>query len=55
MYCSHNEEKSIVAERFMRTLKKNIYKYMNSILEIVYVIKLDDIVNQYSDTYHRTT
>ena len=30
--CSiHNEEKSIVAERFVRTLKNKIYTYMTSI------------------------
>ena len=42
----HNEEKSVVAERFLRTLKNKIYKYMTSILENVCIDKLDDIVNK---------
>ena len=51
----HNEEKSVVAERFLRTLKNKIYKYMTSILENVCIDKLDDIVNKYYNTYHKTT
>ena len=50
----HNEGKSVVAERFIRTLKTKIYKYMTSISKNVYINKLDDIVNEYSNTYHRT-
>ena len=47
-------EKSVVAERFIRTLKNKIYKYITSISKNVYIYKLDDIVNKYSNTYHRT-
>ena len=54
MYSTHNEEKSVVAERFIRTLKNNIYKYMTSISKNVYIDKLDDIVNEYKNAYHRT-
>ena len=50
----HNEGKSVVAERFIRTLKTKIYKYMTSISKDVYIDKLDDIVNEYNNTYHRT-
>ena len=50
----HNEEKSVVAERFLRTLKNKIYKYMTSISKNVYIDKLDDIVNKYNNTYHST-
>ena len=46
--------KSVVAERFIRTLKNKISKYMTSISKNVYVEKLDDIVNEYNNTYHRT-
>ena len=46
MYSTHNEEKSIVAERFLRTLKNRIYKHMTSISKNVYIAKLDDIVNK---------
>ena len=49
MYSAHNEEKSVVAERFIRTLKSEIYKYMTSISKNVYIDKLDDIVNEYSN------
>ena len=54
MYSTHNEGKSVVAERFIRTLKNKIYKYMTSISKNVYIAKLDDIVNEYNNTYHRT-
>ena len=54
MYSTHNEEKSALAERFIRTLKNKIYMYMTSISKNVYIEKLDDIVNKYNNTYHRT-
>ena len=54
MYSTHNEEKSVVAERFIRTLKGKIYKYMTSISKNMYIDKLDDIVNKYNNTYHTT-
>ena len=53
--CSiHNEGKSDVAERFIRTLQTKIYKYMTSISKTVFIDKLDDIVNKYNNIYHRT-
>ena len=57
MYSTHNEGKSVVAERFIKTLKGKIYKYMTSISKSVYidnVDKLDDIVDEYNNTYHTT-
>ena len=54
MYSTHNEEKSVVAERFIRTLKSRIYKYRTSISKNVYTYKLDDIVKEFNNTYHRT-
>ena len=54
MYSIHNEGKLVVAERFIRTLKNKIYKYMTSVSKNVYIDKLDDIVNEYNNTYHRT-
>ena len=51
----HNEGKSVVAERFIRTLKNNIYKHMTSLSINVYIDILNDIVNEYNNTYHRTT
>ena len=53
-YSSHNEGKFVVAERFIKTLKNKIYKYMTSISKNVYINKLDDIVDEYNNTYHRT-
>ena len=50
----HNEGKSVIAERFIRTLKNKIYKYVTSVSKNVYVDKLDDIVDDYNNTYHRT-
>ena len=54
MYSTHNKGKSVVAERFIRTLKSKIYKYMTSISKNVYIDKLDDIVDEYNNTYHTT-
>ena len=45
MYSAYNGGKSVVAERFIKTLKNEIYKYMTSILKKLYIDKLDDIVN----------
>ena len=45
-----NEGKSVVAERFIKTLRNKIYKYMTSISKNVYIDKLDDIVNKYNNT-----
>ena len=53
MYSTHNEGKLVVAKRFIRTLKNKIYKYMTSISKNVYIDKVDNIVNEYNDTYHR--
>ena len=54
MYSIHNEGKSVVAERFIRMIKSKIYKYMTSISKNVYIDKLDDIVNEYNNSYHTT-
>ena len=54
MYSIHNEGKSVTAERFIGTLKTKIYKYMTSVSKNVYIDKLDDIVDNYNTTYHRT-
>ena len=52
MYSIHNEKKSAIAERFIRTIKGKIYKYMTSLSKSVYIDKSDDIVNKYNNTYH---
>ena len=54
MYSIHNEGKSVVAERFIKTLKNKIYKHMTAISKNVYFDVLNDIVDEYNNTYHRT-
>ena len=54
VHSTHNEGKSIVAERFIRTLKNKIYKHMTSVSKSVYIDKLDDIVNKYNRRFHST-
>ena len=54
-YSINNEGKSVVAEKFIRTLKTKIYKYMTPVSKNVYIDKLDDIASEYNNTYHRTT
>ena len=54
MYSIHNKGKSVVAERFIRTLKTKIYKYMTLVSKNLCIRKLDDIVGEYYNTYHKT-
>ena len=54
MYSTYKKRKSVVAERFMRTLKNKVYKYITSTSKNMYVDKLDDIVNKYNNAYYRT-
>ena len=43
MYSTHNEGKSVIAERFIRTVQNKIYKYTNSVSKNFYIDKLNDI------------
>ena len=54
MYSTHNEGKSVVAERFIRTPKNKIYRHMTAISKNVYFNVLDDIVDEYKNTRHKT-
>ena len=54
LYLTYKEGKSVLAERFIRTLKNKIYKYMTSVSKNVYINKLAGIVNKHSTTYHST-
>ena len=54
MYSAYNKGKSVVAERIIRTLKNKMYKYMTTISKNVYFDFLDDIVDEYNNTYHKT-
>ena len=54
MYLTFNEGRSVVAERFIRTLKNKSFKRMTAPSKNVYFDVLDDIVNKYNNTIHRT-
>ena len=54
MYSTYIEEKSVVAERFIRTLKNKIFKHMRTISKNIFFDVLDDIVNKYNNLVHRT-
>ena len=54
MYSTQNEGKSVVAEKFIRTLKNKIFKHMTTISKNVYFDVLDDIVKIYNNTVHGT-
>ena len=54
MYSTYNEGKSVVAERFIRTLKNKTFKHMTAISKNVYFDVLDNIVDKYNNTVHKT-
>ena len=54
MYSTFNEGKSVVAERFIRTLKNKLYKHMTATGKNVYYDVLDNVVNEYNNTKHST-
>ena len=54
IYLKQHEERSAVAERFIRVVKIKIYINMTSISKNIYIDKIGDIVNKYNNTYHRT-
>ena len=54
MYSTYNERKSVVTERFIRTLENKIFKNMTAISKNIYFDALDDMVNKYNNTVHRT-
>ena len=54
MYSTYNEGKSVVAERFIRTLTKKLYKHMTAPGKNMYYNVLDDVVSEYNNTKHST-
>ena len=54
MYSTYNEGKSVVAERFIRTLKNKIFKHMAAVSRNVYFDVLDIIVDKYNNTVYRS-
>ena len=55
IYSAHSEGKSVVLERFIKTLKNKIYTHTTSISKNVYIDKLDNVVNEYKNTYYSIT
>ena len=54
MYSTYNKGKSVVAERFIRTLKDKLYKHMTATSKNVYYNVLDDVFSKYNNTKHST-
>ena len=54
MFSTYNEGKSVVAERFIRTLKNKLHKHMTATGKNVYYDVLDDVINEYNNTKHNT-
>ena len=54
IYSTYNEGKSVIAERFIKILKYKIFKHMTATSKNVYFNVLDDIVNKYNNTVHKT-
>ena len=54
MYSTYNKGKSVFAERFIRTVKNKIYRYMTAVSKNVYFDVLNNIVDKYNNTYHNT-
>ena len=54
MYSTFDDGKSVVAERFIRTLKNKIFKQRTATSKNVYIDVLIDIVNKYNNTVHKT-
>ena len=54
MYSTYTEGKSVLAERFIRTMKNKIFEHTTAVLRNVYFDVLADIVNKYNNTVHRS-
>ena len=54
MYSTYHEREYVVAERLIRTLKIKIYKHITIVSKNMYINKLDEIIDKYNKTYHRT-
>ena len=53
IYSTYNEGKSVVAERFIKTLQNKISKHMTAVSKNVYFDVLDDIVDKYNNIFHK--
>ena len=53
MYSIHNDGKSIVAKRFIRTLTNKIYKHLTAVSRQMYINKLDNVATKYNNKYYK--
>ena len=54
MYSTFNEGNPVVAERFVRMSRNNIYKHMTAVSKNVYFDVFDDFVDEYNNIFYRT-
>ena len=55
MNFTHNESKSVIAERFIKTLKSKIYKWVTANDSKSYLsYLLDNLVDQYNNSYYHS-
>ena len=54
MNSTYKERKSVVAEKFIKTLKNKIYKHVAAVSKNVYFDVLNDVVDKCNMTYHNT-
>ena len=54
IYSTHNEDKSVIAKMFIKTLKSKIYKNMIANDSRPYLIYLNKLIDQYNNTYHHS-
>ena len=54
LYSTENEEKSSIVERWNRTIKRNMWKYLSANNTIYYIDILPNLTKKYNNTYHRS-
>ena len=54
MHSTHNERKSVFAERFIKTFKNMIYKHMTAVSKKLYFDVLDDIIDECNNKHHNS-
>ena len=54
MYSTYNKGKSVVTERFIRTLKNKIFEYTRAVSKNIYFDVLGDIIDKYDNTVDKT-
>ena len=54
MYSTHNEGKSVITEMFIKAIKAKIYKNITASDSKSYLSYLNNLVDEYNNTYHRS-